>query len=78
VQDMTVEHLDGRVVTFNDAHIYERSRMIAIGIDARHQRFPNETPYCYQPLADEADKNRWTEKTRETVVKNYNLRDMYI
>jgi hypothetical protein len=78
VQDMTVEHLDGRVVTFNDAHIYERSRMIAIGIDARHQRFPNETPYCYQPLADEADENRWTERTRETVVKNYNLRDMYI
>jgi len=78
VQDMTVEHLDGRVVTFDDAHIHERSRMIAIGIDARYQRFPDETPYCYQSLADEADENRWNEVTRETVVKNYNLRDMYI
>lgn len=78
VQDMTVEHLDGRVVTFDDAHIHERSRMIAIGIDARHQHFPDESPYRYEPLADEADENRWNEVTRETVVTNYNLRDMYI
>lgn len=78
VQDMTVTHLDDRVVTFDDAHIHERSRMIAIGIDARKQRFPNEQPYHYAPLADEADDNRWCDETRQTVVKNYNLRDMYI
>jgi ectoine hydroxylase-related dioxygenase (phytanoyl-CoA dioxygenase family) len=78
VQDMTVEHLDGRVVTFDDDHIHERSRMIAIGIDARRQRFPDERPYCYQPLAGETEKNRWNEMTRQSVVKNYNLRDMYI
>lgn len=78
VQDMTVTHLDGRVVTFDDDHIHERSRMIAIGIDARQQRFPDETPFQYAPLAHEVDENRWTEETRETVVKDYNLRDMYI
>ncbi len=78
VQDMTVEHLDGRVVTFDDAHIHERSRMIAIGVDARRQRFPDEASYRYQPLAAEVDENRWNEATRESVVKNYNLRDMYI
>jgi ectoine hydroxylase-related dioxygenase (phytanoyl-CoA dioxygenase family) len=78
VQDMTVEHLDGRVVTFDDTHINERSRMIAIGIDARRQRFPDETPYRYTPLAGQEDNNRWNEATRSTVVKNYNLRDMYI
>ena len=78
VIDITVEHLDGRVVTFDEAHIHERSRMIAIGIDARRQRFPDETPYCYAPLAEQENKNRWNETTRETVVKNYNLRDMYV
>lgn len=78
VQDMTVTHLDGRVVTFDDDHIRERSRMIAIGIDARRQRFPDETPYHYAPLADAVDDNRWNEVTRTTVVKDYNLRDMYI
>ncbi len=78
VQDVTVTHLDGRVVTFDSEHIHERTRMIAIGIDARRQRFPEETPYTYQPLVGEQDENRWNEDTRHNVVKNYNLRDMYI
>lgn len=78
VQDVTVTHLDGRVVTFDSEQIHERTRMIAIGIDARHQRFPEETPYTYQPLAGEEDDNRWNESTRLNVVNNYNLRDMYI
>lgn len=78
VQEVTATHLDGRVVTFTDDHIHQRSRMIAIGIDARRQRFPNETPYCYQPLVGEDAQNRWSEQTRENVVKNYNLLDMYI
>ena len=78
VQDMTVQHLDDRVVTFDDAQIHERSRMVQIGIDARRQRFPDEAPYRYAPLAGELDENRWNEETRWSVVKNYNLRDMYI
>ena len=78
VQDVTVTHLDGRVVTFDTVHIHERSRMIAIGTDARRQRFPDESPYCYQPLAGAQDENRWCEETRRNVVKDYNLRDMYI
>jgi hypothetical protein len=78
VQNVTTTHLDGRGVTFTTEQIRERSRMIAIGIDARRQRFPGETPYCYQPLVGEEERNRWTEATRQSVVKNYNLRDMYI
>ena len=78
VQGVTVTNLEGRVFTCDPARIYERSRMIAIGIDARRQRFPNEKPYCYQPLAGDEDNNRWNEETRRTVVKDYNLRDMYI
>ena len=78
VQDMTVEHLDGRVVTFDDEHIRERSRMILIGIDARRQRFPDEASYHYAPLAGDVEANRWNEETQQNVVKDYNLRDMYI
>ena len=44
----------------------------------RRQRFPDEKPYCYQPLVGEEDQNRWNEETRQTVVKDYNLLDMYI
>jgi len=78
VQDVTVTHLDGRVVTFGSEHIHQRSRMIAIAIDARRQRFPHEKPYCYHPLVGEEDQNRWNETTRQIVVKNYNLLDMYL
>lgn len=78
VQDVTVTHLDGRVVTFDTAHINERSRMIAIGIDARRQYFPDEKPYCYQPLAKQKEENRWCPETQRNVVRNYNQRDMYI
>jgi ectoine hydroxylase-related dioxygenase (phytanoyl-CoA dioxygenase family) len=78
VQDVTAVHLDGRVVTFTSEQIHERTRMIAIGVDARRQHFPNETSYCYQPLVGEEEQNRWKEETRRNVVKNYNLRDMYI
>ena len=52
--------------------------MVAVGIDARRQRFPHETPYRYQPLAGEEENNRWNEETRRTIVENYNLLDMYI
>jgi hypothetical protein len=78
VQDVTATHLDGRVITFTSEQIHERARMIAIGIDARRQRFPKETPYRYQPLVGEEGHNIWNEETRMNVVKNYNLRDMYI
>ena len=78
VQDVTTTNLEGRLLTFDSERIHERSRMIAIAIDARRQRFPNEKPYRYQPLAGEEDNNRWSEETRRNVVKDYNLRDMYI
>ena len=63
-------------VIYDGARIYERSRLIALGIDARQQRFPDESRYVYQPLIEEEDANRWNEDTRESILKNYNLRDL--
>ena len=78
MQDVATTHLDGRLVTFGSAQIDERSRMIAIAIDARRQHFPDEASYRYAPLVGREDTNRWCEETRWQVVKDYNLRDMYI
>ena len=36
---------------FDEALIAKRSEVIGYGIDARRQRFPDETPYTYQPFA---------------------------
>ncbi|MDG1970346.1 MAG: hypothetical protein P8I56_05125, partial [Paracoccaceae bacterium] len=72
------ELLSGDLTTFDQARVDERSRMIAIAIDARRQRFSDEASYVYRPLVGREDENRWNEDTRHNVVKDYNLRDMYI
>ena len=78
VLNVTATQLDGRVETYDAARVHQRSRMIAVAIDARRRRFPRERRYVYQPLRGTEDANRWTEAVRESVVKNYNLLDVHI
>ena len=78
VLNVTATQLDGRVETYDAARVHQRSRMIAVAVDARRRRFPRERRYVYQPLRGEEDANRWTEAVRESVVKNYNLLDVHI
>ncbi|MCY4094906.1 MAG: phytanoyl-CoA dioxygenase family protein [Gammaproteobacteria bacterium] len=78
VLNVTNVNFAGREQTYDEERVHQRSRMIAIGIDARHQRFPDERRYVYQPLVGEEDLNRWNEDTRETVVKDYNLLDVHL
>jgi ectoine hydroxylase-related dioxygenase (phytanoyl-CoA dioxygenase family) len=63
---------------YDEAHIHERSRMIALGIDARAQYYPDEPRFTYQPMVGREDENRWSEAQRSTLLKDYNLRDMGI
>jgi len=78
VLGVTTRRLHGAVETFEEDRVVERSRIIQLGIDARRQRFPAEKSYVYKPLVGHEDENRWTEGTRETLLKNYNQRDMFI
>ena len=78
VLGVTARRLHGAVETYDEARIAERCRILQIAIDARRQRFPQERAYVYRPLAGREDDNRWSETTRETVLKNYNQRDMFI
>ena len=78
VLDVTTSKLDDTEVTYTAEKIYERCRIIALGVDARQQRFPEEPRYIYQPLADQEDDNRWSEQTRETLIRDHNLQDFYI
>jgi len=63
--------------TYDEARIRERARLIAYAIDARSQRFPNETPYVYQPFVGQEDDYRWNDRARAT-LKDYNLLDLSI
>ena len=78
VLGVTAKRLHGVVETYDEERVVERSRIIQLGIDARRQRFPNEKAYVYKPFADRADETRWTEAARQTLLKNYNQRDMFI
>ncbi len=78
VLNVTNVNFAGREQTYDEKRVHQRSRMIAIGIDARQQRFPEERRYVYQPLVGEEDLNRWNEETREAVVKDYNLLDVHL
>ncbi len=40
------------------------------------ERFPDETPYVYQPFVGMEDQNRFTAQTREEVIRDYDSRDI--
>ena len=56
----------------------ERSAVIQVAIDARHQHFPDETPFAYQPFAGREDEFRHNARTAETVIKDYFMKDLAI
>lgn len=65
------------VTTYDEDYIRHRARMLLYGIDARRQRFPDETSYIYQPLARSADDFRWSEAVRGDIT-DYNAYDLGI
>ena len=68
-------HSDAQV--FDEEIVARRSRAIGYAIDARKQRFPDETPYHYQPFLAAANDFRWDESARAD-LKDYNLDDLSI
>lgn len=78
VLGVTNVNFAGREQTYDDERVHQRSRMIAVGIDARQQRFPQERRFSYLPLADEVEHNRWNEENRRSVVSDYNLLDVHL
>lgn len=69
--------------THNDAQIFDadliakRSEVIGYGIDARRQRFPNETPFEYQPFIEKGLSYEWNEEAKAS-LHDYNALDLSI
>ena len=57
--------------------IHTRSRLIGYAIDARRQRFPDETPFAYQPFVESGETYLWNEEAKAG-LKDYNLLDLSI
>ena len=65
------------ITTYDEDYIRRRSEVLMYAIDARRQRFGDETPFVYQPFAGREADYRWDEAAREA-IRDYNLRDLGI
>jgi hypothetical protein len=68
----------GEKEPMDEARIERRSAVVQVAIDARHQHFPDETPFRYEPFAGREDAFRYSDETFERVLLNYNLYDLAI
>ncbi len=69
---------DNPDLVYDEELVIQRSRMIALAIDARSQRYPDEPRYVYKPLAGQEDSNRLSETTRESILNNRSLVNLSI
>jgi hypothetical protein len=63
---------------YDAQRIHDRAAVIAVAIDARQQVFPMETPYNYKPFAGQEDAFRFNEATFDSVIRDYNTKDLAI
>ena len=77
VLDVRGAGIHAEAATFDATFIKKRSETIGLAISARQQRFPNETPYAYQPNEASGDKPVWSEAA-QAALKDYNLMDLSI
>ena len=63
---------------YDEQRIFERSRVIAVAIDARAQHFPNERPFRYLPFKGLEDDFRFNPDNWNRIVRDYNLQDLGI
>ena len=69
--------LHAEAAVFDDAFIKHRSRVIGLAIEARKERFPDEKPYEYAPIAKDKDQPVWNDHAFAS-LKDYNLMDLSI
>ena len=63
---------------YDEQRVFERSAVIQVAIDARHQAFPKEPLFAYRPFSGQEDKFRFTADTFDRVIRDYNTRDLAI
>ena len=69
--------MHSEAAVYDEDFIDHRSRLLGYAIDARRQRFPNETPYEYQPFAQANKEFHWNQAAK-TDIRDYNMHDLSI
>jgi ectoine hydroxylase-related dioxygenase (phytanoyl-CoA dioxygenase family) len=63
---------------YDAAYVRQRCRAIAVAVDARAQRHPEERRFAYQPFVGHEDENRFTDENRREVLAPCYLNDLAI
>lgn len=77
VQDVMGSGMHSAAAVYDDDFIAHRSRLLGYAIDARRQRFPDETPYEYQPFVQDNKEFHWNEAAKAD-IRDYNMHDLSI
>lgn len=75
VLDVMGAGIHSEACIYNKDYITERSRVIGLAINARQQRFPDETPYDYAP---QNGVEFSYDVAAQASLKDYNLKDLSI
>jgi ectoine hydroxylase-related dioxygenase (phytanoyl-CoA dioxygenase family) len=63
---------------YDEQRIFDRSAVIQVAIDARHQAFPSEPVFSYGPFTGLEDQFRFTPENFDRVIRDYNTKDLAI
>ena len=63
---------------YDEQRVHDRSAVIAVAIDARHQHYPDQPRFDYLPFAGMEDAYRFTPDTFDRIIRDYNTRDLAI
>ena len=63
-------------IAYDEQLVHKRSRVIGYAIDARRQRFPEETPFVYKPFIGFEHEYEWNKRTKAD-LKDYDI-DLFI
>ena len=77
VLDVQGGGIHAKPTVYDAGHIRERAKMLGYAIDARRRRFPQETPFAYQPHVQAGERYTWDPAAR-AAIKDYNLLDISI
>ncbi|HKM61349.1 MAG TPA: phytanoyl-CoA dioxygenase family protein [Acidisphaera sp.] len=69
--------LHNEAAVYDAERIRQRARVIGYAIDARRQRFPQETPFVYAPHAQAGETYVWNESAKAG-MRDYTLLDLSI
>ena len=77
VEGVLANHASGKQVFYDTERVNRRAEMISYAIDARRQRFPDETPFSYRPHVDAGMTYVWDAEARRRSF-NYQARNLFI